>query len=54
MEIASARGLGKLWGLVLADNVRMFRLARALGMHRERSSQAGIERVVLELPMLKG
>ena len=53
IEIAAARGLKKLWGLVLSDNVRMLQLARALGMHQERSSQAGIERVVLDLPTLR-
>lgn len=48
-EIACARGIGRLWGLVLADNAKMLSLAKALNMRCEASSEGGTVRVVWDL-----
>ena len=47
------RGTGELWGSVLAQNVAMLHLARALGF-RIRSSEQGTEEVALELQARAG
>jgi len=48
MEIAAARGLRRLWGDILADNIRMLDLAKALGMDLQATADAGVVRAVYD------
>ncbi|MGE3335257.1 MAG: GNAT family N-acetyltransferase [Rhodospirillaceae bacterium] len=48
-DIAAARGLQRLWGTVLAENVRMLKLAKALGMRIQPSRDDGTVRVIREV-----
>jgi len=49
IEVATARGLRRLWGDIVADNACMLTLAKALGMRLDVSSEAGTVRAVLDL-----
>jgi acetyltransferase len=48
-EVAQARGIGRLWGLTLADNVKMRSLAKALNMQCKGSTDNGTFRLVWDL-----
>jgi acetyltransferase len=48
-DVASARGVERLWGTILADNVKMIGLARALGMQSVISSEDNTVRVTWDL-----
>ena len=49
IEAARARGIRRLYGLVLADNVRMIALLRRLGYPYHETWQDGTEQIWLEL-----
>lgn len=49
IDVATARGLQRLWGDVLSDNSRMLALAKALGMQLVAGREMGTIRVVVDL-----
>jgi len=49
MEIAAARGLRRLWGDILADNIRMVGLAKAVGMDLKATADVSVVRAVYDL-----
>lgn len=51
IRVASERGLKTLWGTVLAENVKMLGLARALGMRVVSSAEDNTVRVRCDLPV---
>jgi len=50
LEVAAARGLGRLWGTILNDNIGMLALAKALGMQLESSKEDNTVRATIDLP----
>jgi acetyltransferase len=49
IDVASARGIQRLWGMILDDNVAMLALAQALGMRLEHSKIDNTVRAYIDL-----